>query len=83
MIADLRPGHLLITARPLTRDVVRHWRYAADSAPLAADLPAGTPMRVVEVSHHPTALWLRAALADGRVLKVSGEELGLHLRRWR
>jgi hypothetical protein len=40
-------------------------------------------MRVVEVSHHPTALWLRAALADGRVLKVSGEELGLHLRRWR
>jgi hypothetical protein len=40
-------------------------------------------MRVVEVSHHPTSLWLRAALADGRVLKVPGEELGLHLRRWR
>lgn len=83
MILNLRPGHLLTTVRPLTRDALRHWRYGADCAPLNADLGAGTVLRVVEVSHHPGHLWARAALADGRILKISGEELGLHLRRWR
>ena len=27
MILNLRPGHLLTTVRPLTRDALRHWRF--------------------------------------------------------
>ena len=87
MIINLQKGQSIFSKRLLTEGMMRHWKYAQETAQLGGGFMLNTGFKIAEVNWAtPGNMWVKVEVPGShptRYIKISGEEFSWNFKTHR